>query len=346
MARDYKKLNSVLFKSYQVDTMRALGICMVVVGHTIGISSELEQWIFSFHMPLFFFISGLVLSDQRLGATFSNAIKHYTKRLLIPYLIFGLLTYLPWVIVTRHYGLNASFIIDPLKPLVGMVVGIGVDGWLQHNVMLWFFPCLFCVHFLYRFLDTFFGKKNVFIWSVVFAAIGFSLSLYSPIRLPWGIDIGCVALLFYSSGKRLAMFEISTELAPLKMFLFGFVCACFQFFSIFLNGRVDMNSMSFGNPLLFLLGAFSGIGVMVAFSFIIPPSRFLKKVADASILIFPLHRFLFSVTSAFLLLFVDDLYNFKMGAFGTPMYFIVAMVVPLFLLTPTKRFAPQVIGGR
>lgn len=41
-----------------IDIMRGLGIILVVMGH-ISCEPHLSCWIYSFHMPLFFFISGM-----------------------------------------------------------------------------------------------------------------------------------------------------------------------------------------------------------------------------------------------------------------------------------------------
>ena len=40
------------------DMAKGLGIILVVLGHIEYISDELRAWISSFHMPLFFILSG------------------------------------------------------------------------------------------------------------------------------------------------------------------------------------------------------------------------------------------------------------------------------------------------
>lgn len=39
-----------------IDTIKAVGIFLVILGHH---QTVFTQWIFSFHMPLFFFLSGI-----------------------------------------------------------------------------------------------------------------------------------------------------------------------------------------------------------------------------------------------------------------------------------------------
>lgn len=43
-----------------VDIMKGLGICLVIMGHVLTYGSVLSKFILSFHMPLFFFLSGFL----------------------------------------------------------------------------------------------------------------------------------------------------------------------------------------------------------------------------------------------------------------------------------------------
>lgn len=43
-----------------IDNARAIGILLVVLGHSL-IPASIQTYIYSFHMPLFFFLSGLFL---------------------------------------------------------------------------------------------------------------------------------------------------------------------------------------------------------------------------------------------------------------------------------------------
>lgn len=49
-----------------IDVMRSLAMCFVFIGY-LGIKSGLTQHIYAFHMPAFFFVSGLTLSPIYFG---------------------------------------------------------------------------------------------------------------------------------------------------------------------------------------------------------------------------------------------------------------------------------------
>lgn len=46
-----------------IDYGKAIGIFLVVVGHTYG-GNFLVNWIYSFHMPMFFLLSGMTVSSR------------------------------------------------------------------------------------------------------------------------------------------------------------------------------------------------------------------------------------------------------------------------------------------
>ena len=58
-----------------IDCLKALGIYLVILGHTLK-DSYLSVWIYSFHMPLFFILSGYLIGAK---SNISDK-KEYLKR--------------------------------------------------------------------------------------------------------------------------------------------------------------------------------------------------------------------------------------------------------------------------
>lgn len=61
----YNNENSGKTRSFYIDVMRGMGICLVIFAHIYqNFATNIDQFICTFHMPLFFWISGF-LYDQK-----------------------------------------------------------------------------------------------------------------------------------------------------------------------------------------------------------------------------------------------------------------------------------------
>ncbi len=49
----------------KIDVAKGIGCLLVLLGHSLYINKHLKNWIFSFHMPLFFFISGYLFNFDK-----------------------------------------------------------------------------------------------------------------------------------------------------------------------------------------------------------------------------------------------------------------------------------------
>lgn len=99
----------------EINIARGIGIILVVLGHAFPDSSSgmsnnfakvIYNTIYSFHMPLFIFIAGFVATkvlDLRVDIQGGNYIKQRVNRLLIPYLVVGLL-YLPFKVAMSKFS--------------------------------------------------------------------------------------------------------------------------------------------------------------------------------------------------------------------------------------------------
>lgn len=72
-----------------IDLTKGVAIFLMVCGHT-GIPSLISNWIWSFHMPLFFIISGMLFCPTK----YTNIQKFIHRRiqtLIIPYITFSII---------------------------------------------------------------------------------------------------------------------------------------------------------------------------------------------------------------------------------------------------------------
>lgn len=73
-----------------IDIAKGIGIILMVLGH-LGIPHWLHNWIYSFHMPLFLFLSGLVFKVD--GCSFRKLLKKRFLQLMVPYIGFSIIVF-------------------------------------------------------------------------------------------------------------------------------------------------------------------------------------------------------------------------------------------------------------
>lgn len=173
----------------------------MIIGH-FGLNENiLNRFIYSFHMPLFFIVSGMLYNNRK---TVAETVKQKVKSLLIPYLSFGLLyvaVFCVWHGVKNGNWDNCmvsirSFLLFPTK-----------DFPLESA--MWFLPVMFITTVSYYLLDA--RIKNKAVLSIVILLIGTVGFVYPNVfsfRLPWGCDCACVALLFFHSGVLIQRFDL------------------------------------------------------------------------------------------------------------------------------------------
>lgn len=95
--------NAQIGRLHWIDVLKGIGIFLVVLGH-IGMGNSLQRWIYSFHMPMFFMLSGMLWAGRRgLSCNFMDFLKKRTISLLIPYVLFRLLLFVYWLCIESHF---------------------------------------------------------------------------------------------------------------------------------------------------------------------------------------------------------------------------------------------------
>lgn len=169
--------------------LKGFGIFLVVLGHT-HIGKDIAKFIFSFHMPLFFFISGFLFNKD---IPFTIFLKTKFKRIIIPYLFFSLSSFLLYWIPEKIK--NADNIITWKEFLIGTILGLSNPPFLSWNIVLWYLPALFCLLILAYTILKYPGKIGIII-IIILTLTGFWLSRFKLLNLPYSINSVLSVLLF------------------------------------------------------------------------------------------------------------------------------------------------------
>lgn len=132
----------------KISFLQTFGIILVVLGHTGNNNKPipfLSKWIYSFHMPLFIFISGYLLrftAKEKIGdIKFGSFIIKKLKRLIIPYFVISSLAYIPKYLLGR-------FALRPLELSLKDYILNMLYPWDNSIIFFWFLPTIFLIMLL------------------------------------------------------------------------------------------------------------------------------------------------------------------------------------------------------
>ena len=199
-----------------MDIARGIGILLVVLGHNDfeALSVYVHQVIYSFHIPLFFFLSGYFVNTSN---SFFDFFKKRFNSLLKPYFFTLFLIY--FVSVSFEKMGFTMAITRIVKALYG--TGHYID-WVQ----LWFLPELFVVSlYAFIFITLVSRLHNRWItWGILLITLvaslpflktfyPFSISLlgkqYELYGLPFGLDLVFLSGFFFILGNEVR--QVTTE---------------------------------------------------------------------------------------------------------------------------------------
>ena len=88
LERGQSKSNRIAY----IDAAKGIGILLMILGHTgmYGLPVVMHKMIYSFHMPMFFIISGFLFNTKKYeNVAFSKFIKREFIKYIIPYFVFA-----------------------------------------------------------------------------------------------------------------------------------------------------------------------------------------------------------------------------------------------------------------
>lgn len=261
---------------------KGVAILLVILGH-MPFDKSIISFIYSFHMPLFFIISGFFCMEG-LELSLKKIFKKRFKRLIIPYLIFGVVIMIPYGILLAQFR-NGEFSFNEFLTRWG-IGGLGQLSGLRSDwkycSTYWFLPCLFSATLIVWLISKYFAKYRFSIFLVI-TIIGFSYCRYVHRSLPFDFDLAMIASLFLLIGTYYYKYQakISWFIASIS-FLIGIL-------AWYLNGKIEMYDAYFNNEILFVI---AGIGISVFILKVcqsMPTYKIILWMGVNSLLIYMLH---------------------------------------------------------
>jgi polysaccharide biosynthesis protein PslL len=238
-------------RKYWIDIAKGIGILCVVAGHAL--TGSFRDAIFVFHMPLFFFLSGLLFypRSDRLGF-----LGRKTVQLLVPYFAFLALLFIPRF---YHGALALSAHPDILIDTVSTML------WGGNNLkgtagVFWFVTCLFLTQQIVNAILSAKLRRFAILCFAALMTIGFINSIWLPHwQWPWAANVVCMAAPIVYLGYLLRDHAPDWKIASVAI-LFGIAALTATLFGAPLD--MDMKHADYGIP-FFSLAAALCIGVAI-----------------------------------------------------------------------------------
>ena len=174
-----------------LDVLKFFGITLVMFGHIYTNKTALN-WLYTFHVPLFFIAGGNVFRPRKI----SEDLKKRAFRILVPYFLFGIIMVLYYSFLERPFRDVDMNITDCFLGLL-----IGDMKHLEFHSHLWFLPCYFITTVLYNVLYKLLKPLGC---RLVCAAATLAYVFLPIPSLPWGIDRMCSFLGLFALGNFIA----------------------------------------------------------------------------------------------------------------------------------------------
>lgn len=244
-----------------LDQLRAIAIFIVILGH-VTLPSQANKFIYSFHMPLFFIISGMTFNPERYSSLFGR-VKDKFKKLIVPHFLMNLMTMPLWIYTFKVLSLAKP----DLQVLLKGILYINSGKYQSPSNATWFLAALFLTDLLfclvYKFSD---GKtKYIVITVAIIGLAGFIESKNkSNYEGPWHIEAVLTAVVFFMLGYLFMRYyeHIMDKIKNIKAYAAAVICLLLSgVLCAMENGRVSMNGNSYDSIIYFYVGA---IGISFA----------------------------------------------------------------------------------
>lgn len=209
------------------------GILLVVLGHS-GFEepiiadnlSDLRHWIYSFHMPLFFFISGFLYSHTNSDFMSINTgafLVKKVKRLLVPYIVLGSIIWgIKYALSSLSYANREFSIVNFLIMFVSPQIPNSTLGYL------WFLFTLLMVFVIMLILIKIRCNLKKVMWCIVFILISWlvyaqipQIHWFSLSNICWYSPFFVIGILFKKYEKEMQKFLSRFSVLGVAILFFG-----------------------------------------------------------------------------------------------------------------------------
>lgn len=312
-----------------IDVAKGLGILIVVLGHCLvfaGLwSSNLFWYIYAFHMPFWFVLSGMLYKKK----DWASFITGKVSSLIIPFVSYFVLNMLIYALLTifgaTQYYYHCSF------------------------GAFWFLITLFIIVITHYYLDEFLYSKcskpfllQAFV-AICTLLLGLNYSRYIADQPNQPVATACVGYAYFILGlslKRVGIVPPKKSAYRIGYIIAGILLSIVLLFTAKHNGtnNIDMNTSRYLNKFMFVMNSLLGIVSFILLSIGISRNKILQDFGRNSLSIMMIH---IPVCKSFL--FVGA-YLGVHGYIPATLAVIISFIISYIAIAIFNKYCPFMLG--
>lgn len=315
---------------HYIDVLKGIGILFVLFGHMN--SQVWIDYLYSFHMAIFFFISGLLINLEKYS-TFKSFFVSRVKQLYVPFIILYLIIYVYWLVVERSLR---SVVVPPLDAFVGLFWGSDNMYWIFPAGVLWFVICLFSLEVLFVGVIKFVKEKYLQVTFLVgLTVLGIVMARQDWYVLPFSLNNALISIPFLAVGylmrnallgskynhetiKKVSLFLLA-PLSIITVVFFPEICE--------IGKETDISYLKFPKVYEFYSVPFISIFLWLFLSILIGHSRFLEYLGRNTLPLLAVHPQI-----ARICLFVANYWGLSKNTIKGDLIYSLCLLVAVLLL--------------
>lgn len=324
-----------------IDIAKGLGIILVVFGHNwivLHEKGELFNIIFSFHMPLFFMLSGVFINPF---SSYNSIAYSRFQALVKPYFVVSIAVVI-YRIADSQVGGNDA-VVSAGFSFAKILYGTGsLIPWTP----LWFLPHLFLALLLSSCIVKIATYRYMLPLCASLLAIGYGFISYfgskyfsfgnykfhGSVGLPWGVDLLPITCSFVIFGHvvRESIINFSVRRVELFLFFLAFVLLHYLF-----DETIDFNLRYYGSLFVATAEALIGSYLCIACSFFVGKfklaSCLISYIGRRSLFVLIFHACVQDFFTGFALQHISNHHIFWVVGF------VAGVFIPLVLFEAAKK---------
>lgn len=293
-------------RNQALDILKGFAIILVVIGHIGSDWPLLIKWIYSFHMPLFFSISGFIEAskyDSNKDVGIKRYIIHKSKSILWTYMIWAAIYTAATALVCIKRGDWSLLFRTLFSRGLGIVIADNSIG------AIWFLLVLYEVEVV-----SFVLKKLEKEWVTFFIVlVGLIFHMFGRrIVLPYLLQLLWIGLIFYQFGGLLHRYQVIRRILEWTKSKFRYTIIRYGIWEVLFgllsiaglyNGRVDIINSELGNAPLTIVIACGEIlccFVLCTLASNINAMRPVKALGQETLIIMTTHFYINEICYVFL----------------------------------------------